>query len=105
MRGDVEAYVRANPHAYNRAEVFASDHVEVLVMTWMPGQTSVPHDHAGSICVMQVLAGEAIEGSYRASVDGYVDLDYETTVRACEIISGQDAGVHTVRTARPASRW
>jgi uncharacterized NAD(P)/FAD-binding protein YdhS len=72
-------------------------------MTWLPGQTSVPHDHAGSICAMQVLQGDAIEGSYRMADDGYVDFDYETVVRCGEITAGQDAGIHTVRNAADAN--
>lgn len=93
---DVAAYVRENPRNYNRALVALREHYELLVMTWLPGQKSVPHDHAGSICVMQVLQGEAVEGSYRVASDGYVDFDYETVVRCGEVTAGADAGVHTV---------
>ena len=100
---DVSTYVRDNPRHYNRALVALSDHYELLVMTWRPGQVSAPHDHAGSICVMQVMQGEAIEGSYRVAADGYVDFDYETFVRCGEITAGQDAGVHAVRNAAAAS--
>jgi uncharacterized NAD(P)/FAD-binding protein YdhS/predicted metal-dependent enzyme (double-stranded beta helix superfamily) len=94
---DVQEFVRENPRSYNRALVALRPDYELLVMTWRPGQTSPPHDHAGSICVMQVLTGEALEGSYRVSPDGYVDHDYDTAVAAGEITAGQDAGVHTVR--------
>ena len=93
---DVASYVRKNPRNYNRALVSLREHYELLVMTWLPGQKSVPHDHAGSICVMQVLQGEAVEGSYRVASDGYVDFDYETVVQCGEITAGADAGVHTV---------
>lgn len=98
---DVTEFVRPNPRNYNRALVALREQYELLVMTWLPGQTSVPHDHAGSICVMQVLQGAATEGSYQVASDGYVDLDYETVVPAGEITAGQDAGVHTV--LNPAS--
>jgi uncharacterized NAD(P)/FAD-binding protein YdhS len=98
-RADVDSYVHQNPHSYNRATVVANEDYELLVMTWQAGQSRVPHDHAGSICVMQVVDGEAVEGSYRVGSDGYVDLDYECTVGTGEITSGQDAGVHTVRNA------
>src|SRR5262249_46767857 len=87
-RADVESFIQANPHSYNRALVVAGEHYELLVMTWLAGQSSVPHDHAGSICVMQVVAGEAIEASYRVGIDGYVDLDYETSISAGEVTSG-----------------
>ncbi|MBL9161520.1 MAG: FAD/NAD(P)-binding protein [Planctomycetaceae bacterium] len=100
---DVAPYVRANPRHYNRALVVVRDHFELLVMTWRPGQISAPHDHAGSVCVLQVLQGQAIEGSFRVAADGYVDFDYETVVRCGEITAGQDAGVHTVRNADDAN--
>src|SRR5262245_7635169 len=90
-------YVQTNQQCYRRAAVIFRPQYELLVMTWLPGQASVPHDHAGSICVMQVVQGAAVEGSYRVAADGYVDLEYETTVRAGEVTAGQDAGVHTVR--------
>lgn len=102
-RADVDSFVEANPRNYNRALVAWREHYELLVMTWLPGQGSAPHDHAGSICAMQVVEGDAIEGSYRVAADGYVDLDYETTIRCGEITAGQDAGVHTVRHAADAT--
>ena len=52
---DVSAYVRDNPRHYNRALVALSDHYELLVMTWRPGQVSAPHDHAGSIHVAKLF--------------------------------------------------
>jgi uncharacterized NAD(P)/FAD-binding protein YdhS/predicted metal-dependent enzyme (double-stranded beta helix superfamily) len=100
---DVAPYIRANPRHYNRALVVLRDHYELLVMTWRAGQVSAPHDHAGSICVMQVMQGEAVEESFRVAADGYVDFDYETIVRCGEITAGQDAGVHAVRNAADAS--
>jgi uncharacterized NAD(P)/FAD-binding protein YdhS len=94
---DVAPYVHANRQNYNRAPVVIRDDFELLVMTWLPGQASVPHDHTGSICAMQVVEGEAAEACYRVAPDGYVDLEYEALVRSGEMTSGQDAGVHTVR--------
>jgi uncharacterized NAD(P)/FAD-binding protein YdhS len=46
---------------------------------------------------MQVLQGEAAEGCWRIDSDGYVDLEYEATVRCGEMTAWQDAGLHTVR--------
>jgi uncharacterized NAD(P)/FAD-binding protein YdhS len=94
---DVAAFVQPNPRSYNRAPVVVREAYDLLVMTWLPGQASVPHDHAGSICVMQVVQGDAVEGCYHVAADGYVDLQYETTVPSNEILSGHDAGVHTIR--------
>lgn len=99
---DVQPYVEGNPRSYNRALVVLGEHCELLVMTWLPGQESVPHDHAGSICVMQVLQGTALEAQYRVDRHGYADLDYECSVPCGEITAGEDAGVHAIRNSADA---
>lgn len=100
---DVAAYVTATPGAYHRASVVRRDHYELLVLTWLPGQGSAPHDHAGSVSAMLVLQGEAKEGTWRIAADGYVDLADETPVREGELTAWQDAGVHTVRNSEGAA--
>lgn len=94
---DVAAHVKANPQGYNRGLVALRDSYELLVMTWTPGQASPPHDHGGSICAMQAVAGRAVEQSFLVADDGYVDPEYETVVETGEVIAGHDAGVHTIR--------
>jgi uncharacterized NAD(P)/FAD-binding protein YdhS len=94
---DVAAYVKPNPRSYNRSLVVLREAYEVLVMTWLPGQASVPHDHMGSLCAMQVVHGQAVEGCYHTAPDGYVDLQYETAAQSGEVMAGHDAGVHTIR--------
>ena len=64
---DVAAYVQPTPRNYNRVPVVVRDAYDLLVMTWLPGQASVPHDHSGSICAMQVVQGEAVEGCYHVA--------------------------------------
>jgi uncharacterized NAD(P)/FAD-binding protein YdhS/predicted metal-dependent enzyme (double-stranded beta helix superfamily) len=96
---DVAGFVHADPRAYHRAAVAVREHYELLVMTWLPGQASPPHDHSGSICVMKVVQGAAMEGCYRIAPDGYADFDYETKLETGGVAAFQDAGVHTVRNA------
>jgi uncharacterized NAD(P)/FAD-binding protein YdhS len=99
---DVAGFIRSNARTYNRAHVVIRDAYELLVMTWLPGQASVPHDHSGSTCAMHVVQGELKEGCYRIAADGYVDLEFEAAVPGGEVTAGQDAGVHTVRNAGDA---
>lgn len=94
---DVRDHIETNSRNYNRSRVVANENYELLVMTWLPGQASAPHDHAGSLCIMQVLQGVAVEGTYSVCSDGYIDLEYETTIGTGEITSGQDAGIHAVK--------
>ncbi|HEV3341339.1 MAG TPA: FAD/NAD(P)-binding protein [Pirellulales bacterium] len=101
---DVAPYIQTNSQSYNRATVVLREQYELLVMTWLAGQASAPHDHTGSICAMRVVQGEAVEGCYRIADDGFVDLEYESVVRTGEVTAGQDAGVHTVRNPADGDR-
>jgi uncharacterized NAD(P)/FAD-binding protein YdhS/predicted metal-dependent enzyme (double-stranded beta helix superfamily) len=101
---DVAPFVQESPKGYHRSLVVRREHYELLVLNWTPGQGSVPHDHANSISAMLVLQGVALEGSWRIARDGYVDLEYETEVRAGELTAWQDAGVHTVRNSESAEQ-
>lgn len=96
---DVAPYVQPTPRNYNRVPVVVREAYELLVMTWLPGQASVPHDHSRSICAMQVVQGEAVESCYHVNPDGYVDLQYEKAIGPGEVLAAQDAGVHSVRNA------
>lgn len=93
---DVAEFIHEDPKAYHRARVVRRDRYELLVMTWLPGQSSVPHDHTGSVCAVRVIQGTAIESCFRAAQDGFVDLEYETRVGPGEVSAGQDAGIHTL---------
>jgi uncharacterized NAD(P)/FAD-binding protein YdhS/predicted metal-dependent enzyme (double-stranded beta helix superfamily) len=96
---DVMAYVRPTRRTYHRAAIVRREHYELLVLTWLPGQGSAPHDHAGSISAMMVLQGEAAEGCWRIAADGYAELQFETAIKTGRLTAWQDAGVHSVRNA------
>jgi uncharacterized NAD(P)/FAD-binding protein YdhS len=93
---DVEPYVHRNPRNYNRATVVLRDEYELLVMTWLPGQSSIAHDHGGSICAMLTVTGTAVEGNYSVAPDGYIDLEYENSFPPGQVTAGQDTAVHTI---------
>lgn len=94
---DVASHVKHADASYHRASVVRREHYELLVLTWLPGQGSAPHDHSGSVSAMLVMQGEAIEASWQIASDGYVDLADRVCVPAGEMTAWQDAGVHTVR--------
>src|SRR5215213_2898773 len=64
--GDYIGYVSETPESYSRNSIARSEFAELLVMTWLPGQESPIHDHAGSQCGIRVLEGELTETLYRA---------------------------------------
>jgi len=93
---DVAPWVRTDPRRYNRNRVVLRDDYELLVMSWLPGQASVPHDHAGSICVLQVLDGSGVERTYRPTDDGFVEEWLASDLSTGQLVAGDDAGIHSV---------
>lgn len=75
LRVDAKEVLRAarlDPRFYTRTSVWCTEYLEVLIMGWLPGQMSPLHNHKGSICAVQVLAGEALEVGYEKSEPGYL---------------------------------
>lgn len=96
---DVEAYVKETNQSYHRSLVVRRENYELLVLTWRPGQESLPHDHSGSISAMLVLNGQATERFWRIAPDSYADLEFEAVVPSGELTAWQDAGVHSIGNA------
>jgi uncharacterized NAD(P)/FAD-binding protein YdhS/quercetin dioxygenase-like cupin family protein len=70
---DVSEFVAPTENGYGRRRVARTDEFEVLVMTWLPGQRTGAHDHAGALSVFKVLQGTARETTFSASRDSLVD--------------------------------
>ncbi|MFZ4518331.1 MAG: cysteine dioxygenase [Microthrixaceae bacterium] len=50
-----------DPRERRPARLIATDHYEVWVIGWWPGQSVQPHDHGGSVGVLTVVEGELTE--------------------------------------------
>ncbi|GLI68818.1 hypothetical protein VaNZ11_013322 [Volvox africanus] len=86
--GDWRQYAAWNEHSYLRHLLWATEEFEIMLLCWLPGQTSRVHTHADSHCWFAVLAGEVRETQYRpfageervseaslhAAADGVMDL-------------------------------
>ncbi len=47
--------------AYQRVPVLRTEHYELRILCWLPGQSSAVHGHGASSCAFRILAGEATE--------------------------------------------
>lgn len=94
---DVTAFVAAQADTYARRRVARTEHYEVLVLTWLPGQGSGAHDHAGSVSAFKILRGKAHETTFALATDGLVDPTDTREWHEGDI--GQDPGevIHAVR--------
>jgi len=94
---DVRVFVSANTDGYSRRRVARTEAFELLVMTWLPGQGNVAHDHAGSVSAFKILRGTGDETRYAQAVDSLVDPVGTHQLHEGEI--GIDPGdvIHSVR--------
>lgn len=58
---DVESYCKFSEERYARNTVFLNDHVELVVICWLPAQASAIHDHGRSNCLYLVTSGSMQE--------------------------------------------
>lgn len=49
---------------YTRTVIFLNDSIEVLLVAWMPGQSSVIHNHEGNSCLWTVIHGSLSERKF-----------------------------------------
>jgi len=94
---DVAEYVTPKQDTYSRRRIALTEAYEVLVMTWLPGQGSGAHDHAGSVSAFKILRGTAHETRFVQAADSLVDPTGTRELHEGEI--GLDAGevIHGVR--------
>lgn len=93
---DVAPFVEESPHTYTRRRVARTEHFEMLVMTWRPGQGSGPHDHAGSLCALRVLRGAASETRFAPAPDGLVEPRSARPILEGEVTVDRSDGVHAL---------
>ena len=99
---DVAPFVEESPDAYTRRLVARTDAFELLVMTWRPGQSSVPHDHGGSLCALRILRGRARESLFEPACDGRVARYASATVSGGEVLVDSSDHVHALANDREA---
>lgn len=94
---DVENFVSTKVDGYSRRRVARTETFELLVMTWLHGQGSGAHDHAGSVSAFKILRGTADETRYVQGADSLVDPVGTRQLHAGEV--GIDPGdvIHAVR--------
>ncbi|MCX7358891.1 MAG: cysteine dioxygenase family protein [Alphaproteobacteria bacterium] len=51
---------------YVRTLLYRDERVEMLALTWKPGQRSPVHDHGQSTCIVRIVEGLAHEHVYRS---------------------------------------
>jgi predicted metal-dependent enzyme (double-stranded beta helix superfamily) len=81
---------------YGRREVYSDDELTVVLIVWLPGQFSVPHDHGGSACNLRVMRGVATEQRFELRKDGRVRVVEEDRFLAGSIVSCDGQDIHAL---------
>ncbi|MGB9182264.1 MAG: cysteine dioxygenase family protein [Pyrinomonadaceae bacterium] len=84
---DLRPYRSFKPKTYARHRVCRSDHAELLVLCWKPGQRTPIHDHNGSHGAVRICEGVMWETMF--AQDEAQKLYYQS---ACEWTSGGVTG-------------
>lgn len=82
--------------AYTRTELVASDDLLVVLIAWLPGQFSEPHDHGGSSCLLRVLRGVATERRFEPQGDGPVSILEEDRYLPGAVIACEGNDIHAL---------
>jgi len=93
---DVAQHVAPTPGHYARRRIARTDHFEVLVLTWLPGQGGGAHDHAESLSGFMILQGSATETLYRESIDGMAEPHASTALSAGDVGVDPAGVIHSV---------
>ena len=99
---DVARFAEPSPLGYARRRIARTDAFELLVMTWLPGQGSVPHDHAGSICALRIVRGHVRESFFAPARDGLVDRVQGSELVEGEVIVDASDHIHSLMNAEGA---
>lgn len=90
---DFAPWVRFDPRQRTRTIVHRDERAEVVVIAWLPGQSSSVHDHGASVCAFRVLAGRATETLHAPLRDGARPL-YSRVHEPGSITTANTADVH-----------
>jgi cysteine dioxygenase len=93
---DLGEYRRFQKSCYARNRIVLNDHVELVVICWLPGQSSVIHDHGMSLCLYLVVEGEMLEERYRLNGSGEPEPTDELTFGRGDISVSAGHEIHRI---------
>ena len=87
--------VRFDRDGYLRTPLLERPGLEVLLLTWLPGQATPVHAHGGSVGAVRLLVGALEERRFVATADGFVERTRQVH-RAPAVLREGRATVHAM---------
>ena len=99
---DLEAFTCFKDETYQRVQICAGEHYEMLVVCWKSGQRSPIHDHAHSTCCFRVMQGVCTETVFNLYPPSRVVERERHDLREGYLTASQDSDTHQVSNLQPA---
>src|SRR6202034_1917739 len=93
---EISPYVEERAGSYARRCVVRRENYELLVLTWLPSQGSVAHDHSGSLCGLRVVQGSLTEQLFEQGPDGQVRKTTATRLGVAELTVDPGVVIHSL---------
>jgi cysteine dioxygenase len=93
-RDDLAGYIAFHEQTYQRVAIERCDWFDALLLCWRSGQASPVHDHGGSTCGFQVVAGQATETTFARAPCGAVVPGFSRRLNAGEVSVTRDSAIH-----------
>jgi predicted metal-dependent enzyme (double-stranded beta helix superfamily) len=95
-RLDLTGYDAYCDERYARNTVLLNEHVELVVICWLPGQASAIHDHGRSNCLYLVVHGSMREDLFELDATGRPRRTRTRTFGRGDITLAAPADVHRI---------
>lgn len=82
--------------AYRRNTIAATEHFELLALTWRSGHCTPIHDHTGVSCAFRVVEGTGTEIRFERTASGLVCPVGTTQMRPGYVCSAEENDIHQV---------
>ncbi len=92
-----------DPTQRTRRVLYEDITISILLLGWLPGQSTDIHDHGGSLCAFRVLRGRAIESRYELNEQGLaVEVERDEYLPG-SVIGCDGTEIHSMRNDAAAS--
>ena len=81
---------------YQRNIIRRTEHYEMVLITWKPGQDTPIHDHVGSDCAFQIVEGETTETIYELDAAGLAVPVEERVYLPGTVCAADEPDIHRI---------
>ncbi len=93
---DLGDYGAVKKACYARNTVLLNDHIELVVICWLPGQASAVHDHGRSNCLYLIVEGEMQEELFDLGPGGQPEARSKRSFGRGEITVAASDDIHRI---------